>query len=365
MKIESSTDGRSANDSPRTESSARRDDARIKVSIVIPVRDEEQSLPALVASLQAQTFPPAEVVIVDGGSKDETVAVGRRLTEHDKRFRIIEAGPATPGRGRNVGTAAARSEWIAYTDAGIRLEPTWLFHLVQAVERDPTVEVVYGNYEPVAKSRFERAAALTYPAPRRERPGGWMRAPFIASSLIRRDVWQRVGGFPDLRAAEDLMFMERVEANTSRIGWSPEATVWWQLQPTLARTFRKFVLYSKHNVWAARQRYWHYGIARQYAVAFVFTVLAVVHHPWWLALPAGGLAARALKTIWQHRDGRGLLWSLNPIQFVYVVVILLAVDLATFTGWAQALLSKPPATGDARNHAINRDHETSGARDDA
>src|SRR4051812_12519152 len=102
----------------------------LEVSLVIPVRNEERSLPALISSIQAQTFPPAEVVIVDGGSGDGTVELGRRLTEGDARFRFVEAGDATPGRGRNVGTEAARSEWVAYTDAGIRVEPTWLERLV-------------------------------------------------------------------------------------------------------------------------------------------------------------------------------------------------------------------------------------------
>lgn len=338
---------------------------RINVSVVIPVRDEVQSLPALVASLQAQTFPPAEVVIVDGGSKDQTIALGRRLTEGDGRFRIVEAGPATPGHGRNVGTAAARFEWIAYTDAGIRLEPTWLDRLVQEVEHDPSVEVVYGNYETQAQSFFERAAALTYPPPKRERPGGWMRGPFIGSSLMRRDVWQRVGGFPDLRAAEDLIFMERIETQACKTSWSPTATVWWQLQPTLGRTFRKFVLYSKHNVWAGRQRFWHYGIARQYVIASIFIVPALIHSPWWLVVPTLGFAARTMKSIWQHREGRGLVWALNPIQFLYVMVILLAIDLATFTGWVQALLSDNQAQGDPEPSTSKRDEKNAGVSDGA
>ncbi len=314
----------------------------LEVSLVIPVRNEERSLPALISSIQAQTFPPTEVVIVDGGSGDKTVELGRRLTEGDARFRFVEAGDATPGRGRNVGTEAARSEWVAYTDAGIRVEPTWLERLVREVVRDPTAEVVYGNYEPRGDTFFERAAALAYVAPRRELPGGErMRPPFIASSLMRRDVWLRVGGFPDLRAAEDLIFMERIAQSGIATRYAPEATVWWQLQPTPARTFRKFVLYSKHNVWAGRQRFWHYGLARQYAVALVFVALAFAHSVWWLAVLAAGLLARAAKSIRLHREGRTLLWTLNPARLLSVAAVIATVDLATFVGWAQALLSRP------------------------
>jgi glycosyltransferase involved in cell wall biosynthesis len=315
--------------------------APLEVSLVIPVRNEEWSLPALISSIQAQTFPPAEVVIVDGGSDDGTVELGRRLTEGDERFRFVEAGDATPGRGRNVGTQAARSEWVAYTDAGMHVEPTWLERLVREVGHDPSAEVVYGNYEPRGDTFFERVAALAYVAPKRELPGGRMRPPSIASSLMRRDVWRRVGGFPDLRAAEDLIFMERIAQRGVATRYAPEATVWWQLQPTLARTFRKFVLYSKHNVWAGRQRFWHYGLARHYLVALIFVALAFVHSVWWLAVPSAGLLARAAKGVRLHREGRTLIWALNPARLLSVASVIVAVDFATFVGWAQALLSRP------------------------
>ena len=122
----------------------------------------------------------------------------------------------------------------------------------------------------------------------------------------------------------------------SMVGWAPGATVAWRLQPTLARTFRRFVLYSKHNVWAGRQRYWHHGIARQYLVALPFVVLAFAHSPWWLGVPLLGALTRVAKSIWVRREGRGLIWLLNPIQFAGVGVILAAIDLATFVGWVQA-----------------------------
>jgi glycosyltransferase involved in cell wall biosynthesis len=309
----------------------------MKISLVVPIRNETGTLAALVESIRGQTRQPDEVLLVDGGSTDDTVACARQLTAGDERLRVIEAGEATPGRGRNVGIAAARHEWIALTDAGIRLEPTWLERLARVVAEDPAVEVVYGNFEPLTTTRFERYAALSYPPAKQERPGGRMRGPFIASSLMRRAVWQAVGGFPDMRAAEDLFFMERVAQGRHRTGWAADATVWWQLQPTLGRTFRKFVLYSKHNVWAGRQWDWHYGIARQYLVQLAFVALALAHSFWWLSVPALITGARVAKGIWRQREGRGVLWALNPVQFLGVTIIRLTIDAATFVGWAQAL----------------------------
>ena len=325
----------------------------LRISLVIPVRNEEESLARLVSSIRAQTRQPDEVVLVDGGSTDRTVELARELAAGDRRFRVVEAGEASPGRGRNVGAGEARHPWLAFTDAGIGLDPEWLERLVEQVAEDPQTDVVYGNYDPVTETFFERCAAVAYVAPRRPHGegGALVRGHFIASSLMRREVWRRAGGFPDMRAAEDLIFMERVEAGGARTRWAPRANVRWQLQPTLARTFRRFALYSKHNVWAGRQRFWHYGIARQYALALPFVVLAIAHSAWWLLAPALGLAARAAKSVWRHREGRGLAWALNPAQLGCVVLVLLTVDLATFVGWAQALLTRPPRAAAERGTA--------------
>jgi glycosyltransferase involved in cell wall biosynthesis len=281
-------------------------------------------------------------LLVDGGSTDRTVELARELAAGDERFRVVEAGQATPGRGRNVGASEARYPWLAFTDAGIGLDPEWLEALAEKVEEDPTTDVVYGNFEPYTHTFFERCAAIAYVSPRRPNADGVvLRGRFIASTLLRRDMWRRAGGFPDLRAAEDLIFMERLDELGCKTKWAPRAYIRWQLQPNLARTFRRFALYSKVNVWAGRQRFWHYGIARQYVVALVFVVLAFLHSGWWLTVLPLGLAARAAKSIWRHREGRGLVWALNPLQFAGVVLVLLTVDLATFVGWAQALLTRP------------------------
>jgi hypothetical protein len=63
---------------------------------------------------------------------------------------------------------------------------------------------------------------------------------------------------------------------------------------------------------------------------------------WWLIVPALGLAARAGKSVWRHREGRGVFWALNPVRLSLVALILLTVDLATFVGWAQARLHATP-----------------------
>ena len=161
---------------------------------------------------------------------------------------MVEAGPSTPGRARNVGIEAAQSDWVAMTDAGVVLDPHWLSRLVRFVESDPSVDVVYGSYVAGPGILVHRLRGARRMSPRRQTPP-WApyRANFIASCLLRRSLWARAGRIPDLRAAEDRIFMRRLDTLGARVAASAEAVAWWQLQPTLGSTYRRFHTYSRVN----------------------------------------------------------------------------------------------------------------------
>jgi glycosyltransferase involved in cell wall biosynthesis len=312
----------------------------MKVSLVVPVKNEADSIECLMASVAGQARRPDEMIIVDGGSEDGTPEI---VEEWMKRRslsdwgRVVRVDDATPGKGRNIGVSNARYDSIAFTDAGIQVEESWLERLIEVAEGDNRVDVVYGSVEPAAETFFERCAALAYVAPKRLRAGRWMRGPAIHSSLIRREVWEGVGGFPDLRAAEDLIFMEAVERNGYKIAWAPQAVVWWRLPPTFGGVFRRFALYSQHNVRIGRQYDWHYGVARQYAVWIAFVILGFVLSGWFWLAPLVGYGARVAKSIWVRREGRGLSWAKSPAQFAMVAAIMLTIDVAMFLGWRRAI----------------------------
>src|SRR6187549_2450052 len=137
----------------------------MKVSIVIPVRDEEHSIRELLDSLLAQTRPPDEIVITDGGSVDATPQIIEDYIRRGAPVRLIRAGAALPGRGRNLGAAQASHEWLAFTDAGIRLANNWLEALTTQPEADDSIDIVYGSWEPVTNTFFKQCAAIAYVPP--------------------------------------------------------------------------------------------------------------------------------------------------------------------------------------------------------
>src|SRR3982751_762313 len=119
----------------------------MKVSVIVPVRDEEQSIRELLDSLLLQTRPPDEIVITDGGSVDATPQIIEEYIRKGAPVRLIRAGAALPGRGRNLGPAQASHEWLGFTDAGIRLANNWLETLIAKAETDDAIDVVYGSCE--------------------------------------------------------------------------------------------------------------------------------------------------------------------------------------------------------------------------
>ena len=100
---------------------------------------------------------------------------------------------------------------------------------------------------------------------------------------------------------------------------------------------RRFAVFSRYNVLAGRQQHWHYGLARQYLIALPFIMLALIHSVWWMIMPLLGGLARVAKTIWMRREGRGVLWFVNPVQFLGVALMIAVIDVATFVGWTQAI----------------------------
>ena len=315
----------------------------MKVSVVVPVRDEEKSIRELLDSLLAQTRPPDEIVITDGGSVDATPQIIEEYIRRGAPVRLIRAGAALPGRGRNLGAAQASFEWLGFTDAGIRLANDWLETLVAKAETDPSIDVVYGSWQPVTNTFFKECAAIAYVPPPSPRDGVLIRPRFIASTLLRREAWQAVNGFPEeLRSAEDLVFMDRVENAGYRFVHEPNAEVHWDLRPTLWATFKRFLVYSRNNIRAGLFRQWQSTILVRYAVLALLIVIALIVDPSWVVFPIGAwlgmLSARAVISIRRNRICYPASFLRNVFRAVMIMPLLAVLDAAAIIGSIQWLL---------------------------
>ena len=315
----------------------------MKVSVIVPVRDEEDSIHELLDSLVAQTRPPDEIVITDGGSVDATPQIIEDYKQRGLPVHLIRAGAALPGRGRNLAAERESFEWLAFTDGGIRLAKTWLEHLVEKAEQDQSTDIVYGSVEPVTDTFFTECAAIAYVPPPRPQEDVVARPRFIASSLLRRAAWAKVNGFPEnLRSAEDLIFMDRLEKAGYRSVFEPRALVYWRLRSTLKTTFKRFLVYSLNNMRAGLFNQWQARILLRYAVLLVVFVGALIIEPRWFWLPFAlwvlMLIARAIVSIWRNRNCYPSSFSRNVRRASMVIAILAVLDAAAIIGWVQWLV---------------------------
>jgi glycosyltransferase involved in cell wall biosynthesis len=153
------------------------------VSVIVPARDAEQTLPRTLAALASQRLDRSfEVIVVDDGSSDRTAAVAR-----EAGVRVLSERAGGPAAARNLGVEAASGELLAFCDADVFPAPGWLAAGVAALRR---AELVQGKVLPApdaALGPFDRTIWVTFA------PGLWE----AANLFVRRGLFERLGGFEE------------------------------------------------------------------------------------------------------------------------------------------------------------------------
>lgn len=116
-----------------------------KVSVLVPICNVERYLEECLDSLVAQSFTDFEVLCINDGSTDGSLAIIHRYMEADARFRVIDKPNSGYGASMNMGLANAIGEYIAILESDDFFEPNALELLVDAAER---------NHSDVVKADF-------------------------------------------------------------------------------------------------------------------------------------------------------------------------------------------------------------------
>jgi glycosyltransferase involved in cell wall biosynthesis len=184
------------------------------VSVVIPVFNGERFLAAAIQSVLEQTYRPLEVIVVDDGSTDRSLAIARSFPG----VRMFEQARAGPGAARNRGVAAASGAFLAFLDADDLMPPDKLARQVGYLRDHPEVGCVLGRQELVLEPGVE------WPlwAGERREPGAVVaerpEAPLM-SMVVRASLFEEIGGFnPTYLHGEDadclLRARQRAEVTT-------------------------------------------------------------------------------------------------------------------------------------------------------
>ena len=184
------------------------------VSVVIPVYNGERFLKESLESVFTQTFHDYEIVCVDDGSTDGSSAL---LKQYGTRVRVIQQANAGQSAARNEGVRQAAGAFVAFLDQDDRWYPSKLAQQVAVLTAEPDVVLVHCNYDRMdgdgrvlvaGAALVEKASALASPLGRLIGEA----LVFPSAMMVRRDVFQRVGGFdPELRGFEDFDLIARLK----------------------------------------------------------------------------------------------------------------------------------------------------------
>jgi len=313
----------------------------MKASVIMTVLDEGEAIRAVLDSLAAQSRPPDEVVIADGGSRDNTVAV---IREYEDRLplKVFAAPGANISQGRNAAIRAASGQIIAVTDAGVRCDPDWLERLIAPFDQisnrqSPIVnpQIVAGFFHSDPETVFELAMGATVlPEAREVNPQTYL--PSSRSVAFRKEAWEAVGGYPEwLDYSEDVVFDLRLRERYGPFVFAPEAIVHFRPRGSLRVFARQYYLYArgdgKANLFPRIHalRYFTYLVAAPLGIYAALTV-----SPWlWLLGVIAGLAyiRLPLRRIWPKLKGHSPPNKLKALACIPVIRV--AGDLAKMAGY--------------------------------
>ena len=308
------------------------------VAVVVPVLNEAESLPGLLADLTGQLPPPAQIVFVDAGSHDGT----RELLERERRrlpaLLVLEADGASPGRGRNTGIEAASADLVVTLDAGSRVGPGFVAALADAVG-PRTVSV--GVAEADARTAFDRAVGwFTLRAFKpRDRPGP-VGAEFLPAGrnglCFSRAAWQAAGGYPpELPWGEDKLFVRALRDAGYELAAVPEAVVRWRPRRSLGELYRQYRNYGHGDALGRVDRQNELVTIAIYAAGGVLAVLALFGSRLAGALLAAGVAAYISVFVLAARRALGFDRAL-----AWVPVVRVLVDVAKVHGFLEGTLRR-------------------------
>jgi len=173
---------------------------RSEVAVIVVCHELGRTLTEAVESVLVQTRPPAEIVVVDDGSRDP-LTLQRLSRVEGPRVRVERRPHLGVAEARNYGVSVTQSPYVVLLDADDRLDPSYLDKLASRLDAEPALDFVSCGLRAFGETRYSWTPPPCTLAD--QLAGGSVHI----STLFRRRMWDALGGFdPSLPAHEDWDF---------------------------------------------------------------------------------------------------------------------------------------------------------------
>lgn len=276
-----------------------------RISVIIPARNEADSIESAIRSQLAQDYPDLEFVLINDRSSDRTGAIITRLAADDSRVRPIHIRELPDGwlgkvHALNVGVRAATGNWLLFIDADVHLSPGTLREAIAyCMARDREHLALLPSFWSstfwldVALASFMRLGVIGSRPWAIEDPRSSASIGVGAFNLVRRDALSRTPGFEWLRmeVVDDIglgqMLKKHGVKSSFALGRERVSLHWYRSLPEMLRGTEK-------NAFAALARFSYLRLAAfvvLYPLVEISPLLALLPHgiPWLTALGAVGL----------------------------------------------------------------------------
>jgi len=295
------------------------------VSVIIPVKNEEDSIGLLLKCLSHQSKKADEIVIVDGGSTDGTVAIVKGFQDKFACLKLICVEQAFPGKARNIAFINSSNNIVLSIDAGCIPNRKWIENILRSFDMNPSVDVVFGGWRPIAKTLLEKCFVVASISSEKYYS--------VACMGIKRDAWIKIQGFPeDMRTAEDLIFINKLKYNNCRIIREESAFIYWYHCAEIKTYYKKYYQYAVGK--SSQHLDFKFYIRKMifYLLLFILFVLSIVMSLYYFTILVVLFTLWIYLSIRNHYTYFKLIKNIPTTYFLMPVVIVLR-DVATIIGF--------------------------------
>lgn len=304
----------------------------IKVSLVVTVLNEENTINLFLDSVYNQVKKPNEIIIVDGMSSDKTVEIIKKHKVNKIKKVKIYRKKGNISFGRNFAIKKSTGKIIAITDAGCILKKDWLKNIIKPF-KDESVDVVAGYYEGLPKNNFQRSL-IPYVLLMPDKINKNF-LPASRSMALKKPIFESVGRFNEkLNHGEDYDLAKRLKKMGAKIVFQKNAVVGWIPRDNIFSAYKMFYKYAYGDIVAGNIR------TKVILIIVRYTILSVIV---FFNFYFSALAFLLLFCILAY-----FVWSIyknykyvrHKSAFLYLPLIQITSDIAVISGTILGIIKK-------------------------